>query len=303
MSECSSTTVSSLNRGELAEPEACEAEHPRFAPLARRQTRDATDRHRPQPRAAAPTTQKGITAAPAPSAHGLTLPRHTAWPLQVSRRRPRWAHARHHRRAPARRAAACPPTRRPKAPQEAGAGAGSPLPHAPSNALTCVWAQFPGGATRRGAEYVHARARGWRHRPRSAPRPTRLPPPPCRPVPTGGAVPGARSPAGTSRALPPLSPVALSPGRPALRWRQAGCCLGLRWTPSPGPRVLAGARGGAAVPAPTHAPLHLPAAARLQLPRLAPPADSTAQRSHAGGGGKADWNTTEPRPTGRLLPQ
>lgn len=116
-------------------------------------------------------------------------------------------------------------------------------------------------------------------------------------------MPGARSPAGTSRVLPPLSPLALSPGRPALRWRQAGCCLGLRWTPSPGPRVLAGARGGAAVPAPTHAPLHLPAAARLQLPRLAPPADSTAQRSHAGGGGKADWNTTEPRPTGRLLPQ
>lgn len=38
MSECSGTTVSSLNRGELAEPEACEAEHPRFAPLARRQT-------------------------------------------------------------------------------------------------------------------------------------------------------------------------------------------------------------------------------------------------------------------------
>lgn len=203
----------------------------------------------------------------------------------------------------ARRAAACPPTRRPKAPQEARAGAGSPLPHAPSNALTCVWAQFPGGATRRGAEYVHARSHGWRHRPRSAPRPTPLPPPPCRPVPTGGAVPGARSPAGTSRALPPLSPVALSPCRPALRWRQAGCCLGLRWTPSPGPRVQAGARGGAAVPAPTHAPLHLPAAARLQLPRLAPPADSTAQRSHAGGGGKADWNTTEPRPTGRLLPQ
>lgn len=69
-------------------------------------------------------------------------PAHRAWPLQVSRRRPRWAHARHHRRAPARRAAACPPTRRPQAPQEAGAGAGSPLPHTPSNALTCVWAQF-----------------------------------------------------------------------------------------------------------------------------------------------------------------
>ena len=136
---------------------------------------------------------KGITTAPAPSAHGLTLPRHTAWPLQVSRRRPRWAPARHRRRrAPARRAAACPPIRWPKAPQEAGAGAGSPLPHAPSNALTCVWAQFTGGATPRGAEYVHARARGGRPRPRSAPRPTRFPPPPAAPCPQEGRcrVPG-----------------------------------------------------------------------------------------------------------------
>lgn len=70
-----------------------------------------------------------------------------------------------------------------------------------------------------------------------------------------------------------------------------------------GPQSPGWSRRRSGRPRPHPRPLHLPAAARLQLPRLAPPADSTAQRSHAGDGGKADWNTTEPRPAGRLLPQ
>jgi hypothetical protein len=116
---------------------------------------------------------RGIIPVPAQSAHGLTETTFThrvaAASLQTPPGAPRTAlqeapYKVGTRQKPSlgrRTQSTCPPTRRTRQPSTGILPffQKSPLPHFPSNTLTCVSAQFPPRATRSGTDYVHARAR------------------------------------------------------------------------------------------------------------------------------------------------